>query len=178
MTLHECKNGLNVNKVRFFNTDQLSSACKESWDRVKIVCTQPYIKQTTFGLSFITFHSKDILQKEIIHQPKSSLIQLGSFTLRLDDEQDDLHAAGKLFNKRHENKKIVDKDTPIQRLITLHKNNLARGEDHKDKLLKNDSNVSSLTSPKVSKDGSGKPKKNDSIITQHIQNKGIIILSI
>ena len=83
MTLHECKNGLNVNKVRFFDTDHLSLASKESWDRVKIVCTQPYIKQSKYGLSFVTFHSKDIPQKEPI---QSQSIQLGSFTLRNIDE--------------------------------------------------------------------------------------------
>jgi len=123
MTLQECKNGLNVNKVRFFDTSQLSSACKELWDRVKIVCTQPYIKQAKFGLSFITFHSKD---EEII-SPKdriesSSSIQLGSFTLRNDDEPDDYSSAGRLFAKRHENKDVVRMpESPINRLLALHK---------------------------------------------------------
>ncbi|VVC33408.1 DNA-repair protein Xrcc1, N-terminal,BRCT domain,Galactose-binding domain-like [Cinara cedri] len=174
MTLHECKNGLNVNKVRFFDSDQLTLACKESWDRVKIVCTQPFIKQATFGLSFITFHSKDIPQreqKEPIQPPISNFVQLGSFTLRMDDEPDDLHSAGKLFNKRHENKEIVDKDSPIQRIIALNKKNLTRREDSvNDKALRKDNNDSPLTSRKVSKNDSVKLKKKDSIITP-FQNK-------
>lgn len=170
MTLHECKNGLNLNKVCFFNTSQLSTACNESWDRVKIVCTQPYIKQCSFGLSFITFHSKDIPQKKPIQQPMSGLVQLGLFSLRNDDEEDNLHAPGKLFNKHNANKTIVDNDAPIQSIISLHKNNLAKRENcsRTDKPSRINSDNSHLSSP----------------IIKHIEpvtpsrNKGIIILSV
>ncbi|XP_026804759.1 DNA repair protein XRCC1 [Rhopalosiphum maidis] len=126
MTLHECKNGLNVNKVRFFDTDHLSLASKESWDRVKIVCTQPYIKQSKYGLSFITFHSKDIEQKSPI---LSQSIQLGSFTLRNDDESDDISSVGRLFSKRNENKDVVRMpESPVNRLLAIHKKNLETGK--------------------------------------------------
>ncbi|XP_015375795.1 PREDICTED: DNA repair protein XRCC1 [Diuraphis noxia] len=127
MTLHECKNGLNVNKVRFFDTDHLSLASKESWDRVKIVCTQPYIKQSKYGLSFVTFHSKDIPQKEPI---QSQSIQLGSFTLRNDDESDDILSAGRLFSKRNEHENVVRMpESPVSRLLAIHKKNLETGKN-------------------------------------------------
>lgn len=167
MTLHECKNGLNVNKVRFFASNQLSSTCKESWDRVKIVCTQPYIKSAKFGLSFITFHSKDVPKAEPI-QPRftqSQSIQLGSFTLRKDDDDDpgDFSSAGQLFAKRHENKGVVKMpESPINRLLALHKKNLEVGKD-KNTNSQNNINHSPLTKQKISKPPkeSIKPSKND-----------------
>lgn len=35
-------------------TDQLTAeSVRETWDRVKVICTQPYKKDTQFGLAFI-----------------------------------------------------------------------------------------------------------------------------
>lgn len=159
MTLHECKNGLNVNKVRFFGLDQLSPACNESWDRVKIVCTQPYIKQAKFGLSFITFHSKFVPQKEVppskdVHQ--SQTIQLGSFTLKNeDDDSDNFTSIGRLFAKRHEKKDMVRMpESPLNRLLAVHKQNLetvkSKNTDSTKKINSNlpSSNRNSLKPPK------------------------------
>lgn len=186
MTLNECKNGLNVNKVRFFDTSQLSDACKETWDRVKIVCTQPYIKQAKFGLSFITFHSKDItkleVKKELTRQQQSSSIQLGSFILKDDDSpDDDICSVGRLFAKRHENKEVVRMpESPINRLLAQHKKNIEAASTSKNKKI-----TSLLSDQKVSKKDSIKPKKNDVnkndvkkndlVISPIVQNTGMII---
>lgn len=179
MTLHECKNGLNVNKVRFFDTDQLSSVCKESWDRVKIVCTQPYIKQAKFGLSFITFHSNDEPKKEAI-QLQSSSIQLGMFKLKNDDDPDDFLLAGKLFAKRHENREIVKMpESPVNRLLALHKKNLETAKQNK-----KDTKTDIIQSPKINQKATKSPKvstetrnmnnnvKNDSSVIPSIENTG------
>jgi len=178
MTLHECKNGLNVNKVRFFDTDHLSLASKESWDRVKIVCTQPYIKQSKYGLSFITFHSKDIPQKEPV---QSQSIQLGSFTLRNDDESDDILSAGRLFSKRNENKNVVRMpESPVSRLLAIHKKNLETGK-HKDSNSTNMNTQTPIVNQVISKPSkdSVKPKnidsnvkKNDINATAAVKNTG------
>lgn len=187
MTLHECKNGLNVNKVRFFDTSQLSSACKESWDRVKIVCTQPYIKSAKFGLSFITFHSKDVPKIEPT-QPQysqSQSIKLGSFTLRNnDDDPDDFSSAGRLFAKRHENTQVVKMpESPVNRLLALHKKNLEVGKQ-KNTDSKNNNNHLPSTKQKTSKAPKDtiKPsktdlniKKNDSTQSPTIKAKGIVL---
>lgn len=178
MTLHECKNGLNVNKVRFFDSNHLSSASKDVWDRVKIVCTQPYIKQSKFGLSFVTFHSKDIPLKDPI---QSQTIQLGLFTLRNDDEVDDISSVGRLFSKRNENKDVVRMpESPVNRLIAIHKKNLETGK-HKDKGTKNNNNQTPLMNENISKTpkDSVKPKKinlngkkNDSVIMAAVNDGG------
>lgn len=45
MSPTESRNGTNMNRVRFFGSNQLQkSTAQEKWDRVKIVCTQPYNK--------------------------------------------------------------------------------------------------------------------------------------
>jgi len=58
MTPLDARNGTNPNKVRMFSRDQLSKATvDQKWDRVKVVCTQPFCKTSAYGLSFINFHA-------------------------------------------------------------------------------------------------------------------------
>uniref|UniRef100_H2S4U3 DNA repair protein XRCC1 n=1 Tax=Takifugu rubripes TaxID=31033 RepID=H2S4U3_TAKRU len=58
MSPTESRNGTNMNRVRFFGPNQLQkSTAHEKWDRVKIVCTQPYSKTIAYGLAFAKFHS-------------------------------------------------------------------------------------------------------------------------
>lgn len=45
MSPSESKSGTNLNRVRMFGPDKLVKATAErKWDRVKIICTQPYTK--------------------------------------------------------------------------------------------------------------------------------------
>ncbi|KAA8591818.1 hypothetical protein FQN60_017192 [Etheostoma spectabile] len=58
MSPTESRNGTNLNRVRFFGPNQLQkSAAQEKWDRVKIVCSQPYSKNIAYGVAFVKFHS-------------------------------------------------------------------------------------------------------------------------
>ncbi|XP_059195971.1 DNA repair protein XRCC1 isoform X2 [Centropristis striata] len=58
MSPTESRNGSNMNRVRFFGPNQLQkTAAQEKWDRVKIVCSQPYSKNIAYGLAFVKFHS-------------------------------------------------------------------------------------------------------------------------
>uniref|UniRef100_A0A4W6BTH4 DNA repair protein XRCC1 n=1 Tax=Lates calcarifer TaxID=8187 RepID=A0A4W6BTH4_LATCA len=58
MSPTESRNGTNMNRVRFFGPSQLQkSTAQEKWDRVKIVCSQPYSKNIAYGLAFVKFHS-------------------------------------------------------------------------------------------------------------------------
>ncbi|XP_063055323.1 DNA repair protein XRCC1 isoform X2 [Engraulis encrasicolus] len=58
MSPTESRAGSNMNRVRFFGPSQLVKATsQEKWDRVKIVCSQPYSKTIAYGLSFVKFHS-------------------------------------------------------------------------------------------------------------------------
>ncbi|XP_034030032.1 DNA repair protein XRCC1 isoform X2 [Thalassophryne amazonica] len=58
MSPTESRNGTSMNRVRFFGPNQLQkSTAQEKWDRVKIVCTQPYSKNIAYGIAFVMFHS-------------------------------------------------------------------------------------------------------------------------
>ncbi|CAG03355.1 unnamed protein product, partial [Tetraodon nigroviridis] len=58
MSPTESRNGTNMNRVRFFGPNLLQkNTAQEKWDRVKIVCTQPYNKNIAYGLAFVKFHS-------------------------------------------------------------------------------------------------------------------------
>nr|XP_053643701.1 DNA repair protein XRCC1-like [Cherax quadricarinatus] len=74
MTAEEWRAGRNISTVRMFKPVDLSSeALKEKWDKVRVVCLQPFRKDTTqFGLSLFRLHtnvevsSEAALDKRII----------------------------------------------------------------------------------------------------------------
>ncbi|XP_076004676.1 DNA repair protein XRCC1 isoform X2 [Genypterus blacodes] len=83
MSPTESRNGTNTNRVRFFGPNQLQkSPAQEKWDRVKIVCSQPYSKIIAYGLAFITFHSPP--DKNDPSPATPPLTKLGQF--RMKDE--------------------------------------------------------------------------------------------
>ncbi|KAM4601023.1 DNA repair protein XRCC1 [Polymixia lowei] len=84
MSPTESRNGTNTNRVRFFGPGQLQkSAAQEKWDRVKIVCSQPYSKNIAYGVAFVKFHSPpDKSDPPATTSPK--LTKLGQF--RVKDE--------------------------------------------------------------------------------------------
>ncbi|XP_078478751.1 LOW QUALITY PROTEIN: DNA repair protein XRCC1-like [Lampetra planeri] len=84
MSPTESRNGTNMNRVRFFGPNQLQkSASQEKWDRVKIVCSQPYSKNIAYGLAFVTFHSPpDKNDPAPVTSPK--LTKLGQFRVKED----------------------------------------------------------------------------------------------
>lgn len=96
MTLKESKDGTNSNGVRFFKkADLVQPTVDEKWDRVKIVCTQPFNKHVQYGLSFIVLHSS-ARQSGDSEEHSSTL---GKFVLKKDDE-DEQPSVGTWFAKR------------------------------------------------------------------------------
>ncbi|XP_067874837.1 DNA repair protein XRCC1 [Heterodontus francisci] len=58
MSPTESRAGISLNRVRMFGPDKLAKATlNKKWDRVKVICTQPYNKNLAYGLSFIRFSS-------------------------------------------------------------------------------------------------------------------------
>ncbi|TGZ68882.1 hypothetical protein CRM22_004030 [Opisthorchis felineus] len=54
----EAKNETNLNRVRVFSGDQLtSSVASQKWDVFRFVCSQPFNKNLQYGISFVSFHS-------------------------------------------------------------------------------------------------------------------------
>lgn len=94
MTPVESRQSQNVNKVRMFSKNDLSKPeCDEKWDRIKIVCTQPFNKHVQYGLNFINFHTNDIKVKVPVQSNK-----IGNFVLR--PESPNNVTLGSLFVKQ------------------------------------------------------------------------------
>ena len=95
MNPNESKTGKNPNQVRFFNKNDFDEkASNKQWDRVKIVCSQPFNKHVPFGLCFI----KILGEKEPGSEVKKPLplpmlkdeetIEIGSFFKRKKDSHE------------------------------------------------------------------------------------------
>lgn len=56
----ESRNETNLQRVRMFRLQDLNKVTlTEKWDRIRVVCTQPFNKQLKYGLSFVTVHSEE-----------------------------------------------------------------------------------------------------------------------
>ncbi|CAL8288628.1 unnamed protein product [Merluccius merluccius] len=105
MSPTESRNCSNTGRVRFFGPSQLQkSPAQEKWDRVKIVCSQPYSKNIAYGVAFVKFHSPpDKSDAPSTTPPK--LTKLGQF--RLKDESPSASSSlqpGSLFFNRENTK--------------------------------------------------------------------------
>ncbi|CAL8261937.1 unnamed protein product [Boreogadus saida] len=105
MSPTESRNNTNTGRVRFFGPSQLQKTpAQEKWDRVKIVCSQPYSKNIAYGVAFVKFHSPpDKNDPPTATPPK--LTKLGQF--RLKDESPPASASlqpGSLFFNRENTK--------------------------------------------------------------------------
>lgn len=86
-----------------FTTEQLSSPERdEKWDRIKVVCTQPFNRHVQYGLSFITLHSPE---DKNLHTPVQQTI--GKFVLRPPSPND--IGVGSTFLKK---KEAMESKTP------------------------------------------------------------------
>lgn len=58
MSLTDSKQGKNSSGVRMFKHDDfLAPASGESWDRLRLTCSQPFTRQQSFGLAFLRVRS-------------------------------------------------------------------------------------------------------------------------
>lgn len=104
MTPTESRNGTNRNSVRMFGSDRLSkTTANEKWDRVKIVCTQPFNKTVTYGISFIKFHSPPSDEEKGSGDKK----KIGAFFINPENEDD--ISSGSVFANRG---KLVKAENP------------------------------------------------------------------
>lgn len=96
MNPHESKTSRNPNQVRFFSKNDFDEkSANTQWDRVKIVCSQPFNKHVPFGLCFI----KILGEKEPGGETKKPLpmpmlkdeetIEIGSFFKKKRESQED-----------------------------------------------------------------------------------------
>lgn len=96
MSVKDVRSGQNKNVVRFFKHDEFTKpAANQSWDRLKIICTQPFNKQAQYGLAFVKVHAKS----EVSSSEKDDSI-FGKFSLKKEDNDNDTISVGSFFAKR------------------------------------------------------------------------------
>ncbi|XP_058438973.1 DNA repair protein XRCC1 isoform X2 [Marmota monax] len=101
MSPSESRSGSNPNRVRIFGPDKLVRAAAEKrWDRVKIVCSQPYSKDSPYGLSFIRLHSPPDKDQAEAPSQKVTVTKLGQFRVKEEDDSASSLRPGALFFSR------------------------------------------------------------------------------
>ncbi|ELK12702.1 DNA repair protein XRCC1 [Pteropus alecto] len=96
MSPSESRSGSNPNHVRIFGPDKLvRGAAEKRWDRVKIVCSQPYSKDSPYGLSFVRFYSPP--DKDEAEASPQKVTKLGQFRVKEEDEGGSSLRPGALF---------------------------------------------------------------------------------
>ncbi|NXU92799.1 XRCC1 protein, partial [Xiphorhynchus elegans] len=80
MSPSESRAGAGPRRVRLFGPEHLVGAgAKHTWDRLKVVLSQPYCQSRPFGLSFIRVFSAP---EDDEAPPEAPVRRLGPFTLR------------------------------------------------------------------------------------------------
>ncbi|XP_066245801.1 DNA repair protein XRCC1 [Euwallacea similis] len=88
----DARQSQNVNKVRMFKQkDLVEPERNEKWDRVKIVCTQPFNRHVQYGLSFVNFHTSS-------NKDEEKALSIGNFIIR--PKSPDNITVGSLFARR------------------------------------------------------------------------------
>lgn len=125
MSVKDAKSDKNKNVVRFFEYEGFSKPiANQSWDRIKIVCSQPFNKYIQYGLSFIKVYSKPndtgekrkdniidtftLKKKELAKENdlKNNQNFLGKFMLK-ENEGEDQIVVGSFFARKNEISKNI-----------------------------------------------------------------------
>lgn len=119
MTPPESKSSTNTNRVRCFNQEALvPTAAANKWSLVKILCTQPFNKHVSYGLSFIKVHvspnepsktsnaSKNLVPAQFLKTSSSSepiellsSFSIGKLKFREDSPDSETENSSSLFNR-------------------------------------------------------------------------------
>ncbi|XP_048483153.1 DNA repair protein XRCC1 [Plutella xylostella] len=104
----DSRKGEGVDKVRSFSADQLAADAKDQkWDRVRVVCSQPYNKHCQYGLSFIHIFEPEegpsAANPVTASNPSAVPNRLFSMDTHSSDEEE-IFKPGDLFAKYLQNK--------------------------------------------------------------------------
>ncbi|XP_041032609.1 DNA repair protein XRCC1 [Carcharodon carcharias] len=101
MSPTESRSGTTLNRVRMFGPDKLAKAAlSKKWDRVKVVCTQPYSKNLAYGLSFIRFYSTPDDAEKLAGPSSPKITKLGQFVVKEEEGSGNSLKPGSLFFSR------------------------------------------------------------------------------
>lgn len=104
MSPAESKVWTNLNVVKLFSKDLMNKVvCDQKWDRVKIVCTQPYNTSQPYGLSFVRM--KTTFENVTDSATFASTLLRGDSLVKVNSESQSVLPPGSLFFK----KKAIEK---------------------------------------------------------------------
>ena len=103
-----------------FSRDKLvSDVADQSWDKVKVVCTQPFNKRIKYGIAFINLKSPESEAEKKKRKEETNTTMLGAFRLKEKDESSSVES---LFSKRQ---KETPKDTTTKMSVAAEARSLA-----------------------------------------------------
>eukprot|EP01105_Mastigella_eilhardi_P023271 TRINITY_DN5842_c0_g1_i2.p1 TRINITY_DN5842_c0_g1~~TRINITY_DN5842_c0_g1_i2.p1 ORF type:complete len:807 (-),score=188.76 TRINITY_DN5842_c0_g1_i2:1256-3655(-) len=76
MTVSDAKSGANRNKSRFFGPEKLTQgvSAQKEWQRIRVVCTNPFTQDKPLGLSYIRFNvGKSAQLEQRLEPPKITI---------------------------------------------------------------------------------------------------------
>ncbi|GFY50821.1 DNA repair protein XRCC1 [Trichonephila inaurata madagascariensis] len=159
MTPLESRNETHTNRVRMFGPDKLAQNLKdEKWDCVQVVCTQPFNKNITYGLSFIKFHSPPEKINEKLAESKvtNAVTKLGAFRIKYEDEDDDSSPSiGSWIDRKNKNSNGLstnNEDSTFYAAAILASNNTTQQNNSVKRKLDSSRNLLSLLQKENSKD--------------------------
>ncbi|XP_067672781.1 uncharacterized protein [Haliotis asinina] len=113
MTPVECKMGQGIVKTRMFSAENFApGVAAEKWDRVQVICRQPYRKDVQYGLSFVRIRAAG-------GKIKSSGGNEDDLHLELRDKTSSVASIQKHFFGSSVNKQSASPDVVKSRLMKL-----------------------------------------------------------
>lgn len=117
MSVTECRNEENPNRVRCFGKNALvSDVLDEKWLLIKVVCTQPFNKSMKYGLSFVKFHTPAIeCTNDENFDKMTPILAFGKFRLRQDstDSEADNNSSSMFSRWKESRKQSAEKPKSI-----------------------------------------------------------------
>ena len=100
-------NGNNKNRTRFFNKEDFNpTTAGKLWDRIKIVCSQPFNKHVPFGLCFVQVHG----EKDETNSPRVDILQKPSEKFSTEKKNDECDGSAGNDKDDGKNKNKDDED--------------------------------------------------------------------
>lgn len=128
MSPHESKSSTNPNRVRLFARNALiEEVAREKWNRIKIICTQPFNRHVQYGLAFIKLHAvaesesntNKTITLSVQDTGSSTASPFAKFKMRKESTDSDSEASSNLFMRWKQSRLAQINGTPKSSKFTF-----------------------------------------------------------
>ncbi|XP_047997826.1 DNA repair protein XRCC1 [Leguminivora glycinivorella] len=112
----DSRRGTGVERVRSFSAEQLAPTKTQKWDRVRVVCSQPYNKHCKYGLSFVHIFESDKAESDKPPSPQPAPAvptRLAAPIGQYSSDEDDFRP-GELFAKHRQSEGSKNTEAQIR----------------------------------------------------------------